>query len=176
MDNSRTKLVGPAIAVGAISLGLIVIGSCGLGQHDTYVPPPPLKAGPYVTPAAHQEPVTSSAVPSVVIPPSPTWRVAPNVPRPSTPFTGFGSAAPSGSADDSPPPEPQSSAETTRETTTGRTTTRTYTRTTTPRSTTDLFPTHDYEPPTNPYDNDVNPYDSVPTTATPPEDNGFDDE
>ncbi|MFI9509327.1 hypothetical protein [Nocardia sp. NPDC052566] len=86
MESSRAKLVGPAIAVGAISAGLVLIGACGVGQHDTYVSPPPLKSGPYVAPAANAKD-TSSTAPKVIIPPSPSWQVAQGPPRRPPGFT-----------------------------------------------------------------------------------------
>ncbi|MEU4345729.1 hypothetical protein AB0H00_31525 [Nocardia sp. NPDC023852] len=91
MENSRAKIAGPAIAAGAVSIGLVLIGACGVGRHDTYVPPPPLKAGEYVEPAAH-EGATGSTTPRVIIPPSPTWKIAPYQQRPATPFSGFSSS------------------------------------------------------------------------------------
>ncbi|GAA5087950.1 hypothetical protein [Nocardia iowensis] len=87
MESSRTKIAGPAIAAGAVSLGLVLIGACGLDKQDTYVAPPPLQSDPYVAPAAHQEP--SGTVPKVSIPPSPTWQIAPYQAPHATPFTGF---------------------------------------------------------------------------------------
>ncbi|MFR9751133.1 hypothetical protein ACL02S_08860 [Nocardia sp. 004] len=87
MDSSKAKIAGPAIAVGAVSIGLVVLGACGVGQHDIYVPPPPLKAGQPADPAAR----TSSPEPStatVIIPPSPSWKIAPYR-RPPAPFEGF---------------------------------------------------------------------------------------
>jgi hypothetical protein len=91
MENSRARIAGPVIAAGAVSIGLVLIGACGVGKHETYVPPPPLKAGQYVEPAAH-EGTTGPTAPKVVIPPSPTWKVAPYQPRPATPFAGFSSS------------------------------------------------------------------------------------
>ncbi|WP_330228769.1 hypothetical protein OHA40_21975 [Nocardia sp. NBC_00508] len=102
MESSRTKIAGPAIAAGAVSIGLVLIGACGVGKHDTYVPPPPLKAGQHAEPVVRED-NTGPTTPRVVIPPSPTWRVAPyNQSRPS-PFAGFvtsTSADPSAPADD----------------------------------------------------------------------------
>ncbi|MFE7746932.1 hypothetical protein [Nocardia sp. NPDC057455] len=89
MESSRTKIAGPAIAVGAVSIGLVLIGACGVGRQDTYVPPPPLKAGEYAEPVVHESTTGGSTTPRVVIPPSPTWRIAPADQRPPTPFAGF---------------------------------------------------------------------------------------
>lgn len=86
MERSRAKLVGPAIAVGAVSAGLILIGACGLGTEDTYVAPPPLKAGENPAPQAREQ-VPASTPPKVIIPPSPSWRVAPAGPRRQAGFT-----------------------------------------------------------------------------------------
>ncbi|MEV0059539.1 hypothetical protein [Nocardia sp. NPDC050718] len=85
MDDSRTKLVGPAIAVGAVSLGLIIIGACGVGQQDVYVPPPPLNADLAAAPARIAEETTSTTT-RISIPPSPSWRIAPYM-SPRKPFS-----------------------------------------------------------------------------------------
>ncbi|MEU0499933.1 hypothetical protein [Nocardia sp. NPDC005998] len=107
MERSRAKIAGPAIAVGAVSLGLVLIGACGLGKHDTYVAPPPIRSANDAAPVVRAG--TTSAVPKVHIPPSPSWQVAPPgpprkpagftdpstspelTPRSSTPFTVPGS-------------------------------------------------------------------------------------
>ncbi|MFF0542955.1 hypothetical protein ACWEVD_18400 [Nocardia thailandica] len=86
MDSSRTKLVGPAVAVGAVSLGLIVIGACGVGQRDTYVSPPPLRDDLAAAPVNMRSDLTGTTTSTISIPPSPTWRIAPNVPV-RTPFS-----------------------------------------------------------------------------------------
>ncbi|MGQ4616305.1 hypothetical protein [Nocardia sp. R7R-8] len=88
MESSRAKIAGPAIAAGAVSIGLVLIGVCGVGKQDTYVPPPPLEAGGYAEPVV-RESATGSTTPKVVIPPSPTWRIAPADQRHPTPFAGF---------------------------------------------------------------------------------------
>ncbi|WP_280492182.1 hypothetical protein [Nocardia asiatica] len=88
MESSRAKIAGPAIAAGAVSIGLVLIGACGVGRQDTYVPPPPLKAGEYAEPVV-RESTTGTTTPKVVIPPSPTWRIAPADQRRPTPFAGF---------------------------------------------------------------------------------------
>ncbi|MQY19955.1 hypothetical protein [Nocardia macrotermitis] len=69
------KVAGPAIAAGAISLGLVLIGACGLGQHDVYVAPPPISADGHVATGTR---AANSASPTyvVVIPPSPSWHIA----------------------------------------------------------------------------------------------------
>ncbi|MEV6134627.1 hypothetical protein AB0L63_00860 [Nocardia sp. NPDC051990] len=77
MQSSRTKIAGPVIAAGAVSLGLVLIGACGLGKHDTYVAPPPIKsANDDAAPAVRYGTSTPTA-PKVIIPPSPSWQVAP---------------------------------------------------------------------------------------------------
>ncbi|WP_328711214.1 hypothetical protein [Nocardia salmonicida] len=85
MDNSRAKLVGPAVAVGAVSLGLIIIGACGVGQQDVYVPAPPLSADLAAAPARVADEPTSTTV-HISIPPSPSWRIAPYM-SPRKPFS-----------------------------------------------------------------------------------------
>ncbi|MFE1597155.1 hypothetical protein [Nocardia sp. NPDC058705] len=85
MDNSRAKFVGPAVAVGAVSLGLIIIGACGIGQQDVYVPAPPLSADLAAAPARVADEATSTTV-QIPIPPSPTWRIAPYM-SPRKPFS-----------------------------------------------------------------------------------------
>ncbi|MFC4125458.1 hypothetical protein [Nocardia rhizosphaerae] len=170
MDDSRTKLVGPAIAVGAVSLGLIVIGACGVGQQDVYVPPPPLRANLAAAPSPVADDTTSTTT-RIPIPPSPTWRIAPYM-SPRKPFslsstetTPSGAPseteeAPESRAEDStteppapepttttpepePEPEPEPTFEPTTETETP-TTTRPY-RTTTPPLT--ELPTRTVSPP-----------------------------
>ncbi|WP_406232684.1 hypothetical protein [Nocardia sp. NBC_01009] len=91
MESSRTKIAGPAIAAGAVSLGLVLIGACGVGKHDTYVAPPPIKSAADAAPMREGSSVT---VPKVFIPPSPTWKVAPNAPRRDVAFTVPPTAAP----------------------------------------------------------------------------------
>ncbi|WP_405161144.1 hypothetical protein OG203_32950 [Nocardia sp. NBC_01499] len=100
MESTRTKIAGPAIAAGAISVGLVLIGACGLGKHDTYVAPPPLQSDPYVAPVAQHEGASVTA-PKVSIPPSPTWQIAPYQAPQATPFTGFSTTTPG----ETPPPE-----------------------------------------------------------------------
>ncbi|MGN2636163.1 hypothetical protein ACTD5D_08205 [Nocardia takedensis] len=103
MMSSRAKIAGPAIAVGAVSAGLVLIGACGIGREDVYVPPPPLEAGQAAVVATMRD-GTSVTAPKVVIPPSPTWKIAPAgpprrpanwTPRPSTSETEEPSEEPS---------------------------------------------------------------------------------
>ncbi|WP_433759209.1 hypothetical protein [Nocardia sp. CA-135398] len=88
MESSRAKIAGPVIAAGAVSLGLVLIGACGLGKHDTYVAPPPIKSANEAVPAVRYGTTTASAAPKVFIPPSPSWQVAPaGPPRKAVGFT-----------------------------------------------------------------------------------------
>ncbi|MEV4125930.1 hypothetical protein [Nocardia sp. NPDC049707] len=104
MQSSRTKIAGPVIAAGAVSLGLVLIGACGLGKHDTYVAPPPIKsANDDAAPAVRYGTSTSTA-PKVIIPPSPSWQVAP----PGPPRKPAGFTVPS-SAPESASPGPRTS-------------------------------------------------------------------
>ncbi|MFE3541886.1 hypothetical protein ACFXK0_02805 [Nocardia sp. NPDC059177] len=193
MDDSRAKVVGPAIAVGAVSLGLIIIGACGVGQQDVYVPPPPIEADLAVAPAPIADEVTSTTSSRVSIPPSPSWRIAPHMsPRkpfslsstettPSEPPTeGAPSeeSRPSEATTESQPPETtvddQPVTTTRPRITTRPSPTRTIPpRTTTPRTTTPRFtiPDGDTEitiPTTRAYDNGTpTPTDSADTGATP---------
>ena len=79
MEN-KTKVAGPLAAAGAVSLGLVLIGACGIGQEDTYVPPPPIRSGPQAADDARHAEATSPTIAQVVIPPSPSWRMAPEPP------------------------------------------------------------------------------------------------
>ncbi|MEV6432093.1 hypothetical protein [Nocardia sp. NPDC051463] len=92
MESSRAKIAGPAVAAGAVSLGLVLIGACGVGKHDTYVAPPPIKSAADAAPIMREG--SSVTVPKVFIPPSPTWKVAPNAPRRDVAFTVPPTAAP----------------------------------------------------------------------------------
>ena len=86
MESSRAKIAGPVIAAGAVSLGLVLIGACGLGKHDTYVAPPPIKSVGDAAPVVRDG--TTATAPRVVIPPSPSWQVAPaGPPRKPVGFT-----------------------------------------------------------------------------------------
>ncbi|MFI6952680.1 hypothetical protein ACIBJI_04335 [Nocardia sp. NPDC050408] len=89
MESSRAKIAGPVIAAGAVSLGLVLIGACGLGKDDTYVAPPPIKSANDANDAvpAVRYGTTTSAAPKVIIPPSPSWKVAPGQPRKPVDFT-----------------------------------------------------------------------------------------
>lgn len=77
---SKTKVAGPLAAAGAVSLGLVLIGACGIGQEDTYVPPPPIRSGPQAAEPAGLTDGPSAGIAKVLIPPSPSWRVAPEPP------------------------------------------------------------------------------------------------
>ncbi|MET7771270.1 hypothetical protein [Nocardia sp. NPDC005366] len=105
MVSSRARIAGPVIAVGAVSVGLVLIGACGVGHHDIYVPPPPLEFGPAAAVATVRDGSTVTA-PKVIIPPSPTWQMAPAGPprRPAgyTPPSSTSAAADSESAPESP--------------------------------------------------------------------------
>lgn len=89
------RVAGPALAAGAVSLGLVLVGSCGLGQRDVYVTPPPLNAGLQSAPPGG---VTTKAPgttgPAVLIPPSPSWRVAVNPPAPRRTLSGVPTTSP----------------------------------------------------------------------------------
>lgn len=76
--DSKTKVAGPLAAAGAVSLGLVFIGACGIGQEDTYVPPPPIHSGPQAVEQAGYSGPTATTIAQVVIPPSPSWRIAPD--------------------------------------------------------------------------------------------------
>ncbi|WP_280266213.1 hypothetical protein [Nocardia wallacei] len=99
------RVAGPAAAAGAVSLGLVLIGSCGLGQRDVYVSPPPLQADLQSAPAGSATPSGTTA-PGVLIPPSPSWRVAVNPPPRRTPFGTPTSAGATVSAVDTTLPAP----------------------------------------------------------------------
>ncbi|PPJ27925.1 hypothetical protein C5E45_15735 [Nocardia nova] len=73
------KVAGPAMAAGAVSLGLVLVGACGIGHKDVYVAPPPLAADLQVATTPITRSGTTTA-PAVIIPPSPSWRVAANTP------------------------------------------------------------------------------------------------
>ncbi|GGK46821.1 hypothetical protein [Nocardia camponoti] len=108
MKKMPTKFLGPLVAVGTVSFGLIVIGACGVGQKDTYVAPPPIQAELAAAPAPIAD-VTSSTTVRLTIPPSPTWQVGPYV-SPRKPFSLSStetseSATPSEGAPEEPRPE-----------------------------------------------------------------------
>ncbi|WP_063045913.1 hypothetical protein [Nocardia pseudovaccinii] len=95
MESSRAKIAGPVIAAGAVSLGLVLIGACGIGKHDTYVAPPPIKSANDDAVPAVRYGTSTSAMTKVIIPPSPSWQVArPGPPRKSVDFTVPPSARP----------------------------------------------------------------------------------
>ncbi|WP_062995300.1 hypothetical protein [Nocardia mikamii] len=84
------RVAGPAMAAGAVSLGLVLIGACGIGHKDVYVAPPPLAADLQVATTPITRSGTTTA-PAVIIPPSPSWRVAANTPaRRTTSATATG--------------------------------------------------------------------------------------
>ncbi|MRH91107.1 hypothetical protein GFY24_27325 [Nocardia sp. SYP-A9097] len=146
-------VAGAAAAVGAVSLGLVLIGACGLGGQDTYVAPPPLNADLQAAPVVSQS--GGSTTPAVVIPPSPTWRVAADQPPRHSPIP----TVTTDPKDASPDPEaPTTASRTTplRPTTTSPSTTR-------PRPTTDSpAPTTESTRPTTPPTTE--PAIAVPTT------------
>ncbi|WP_280419014.1 hypothetical protein [Nocardia carnea] len=78
--DSKTKVAGPLAAAGAVSLGLVFIGACGVDQEDIYVPPPPIHSGPQAVEQARYAEATATTVAQVLIPPSPSWRMAPEPP------------------------------------------------------------------------------------------------
>ncbi|WP_067534720.1 hypothetical protein [Nocardia crassostreae] len=130
---------GAAAAVGVVSLGLVLIGSCGLGRQDTYVPPPPLNADLQAAPSISRS--SGTTTPAVIIPPSPTWRVASGpLPRRTTTST-----EPSTTESDAPEDADPSTSRTTRprpsRTTTPETTVES------PRPTTEPSTILDPEPP-----------------------------
>ncbi|MFJ1457739.1 hypothetical protein [Nocardia wallacei] len=91
----NAKIAGPALAAGAVSLGLVLVGSCGLGQRDVYVTPPPLNAGLQSAPpggVTTKAPGTTAQ--AVLIPPSPSWRVAVNPPAPRRTLSGVPTTSP----------------------------------------------------------------------------------
>ncbi|WP_433490896.1 hypothetical protein [Nocardia grenadensis] len=77
---SKTKVAGPLAAAGAVSLGLVLIGACGIGHEDTYIPPPPIRSGPQAAEPAGFTGEPATGVAKVLIPPSPSWRMAPEPP------------------------------------------------------------------------------------------------
>ncbi|MGW4356628.1 hypothetical protein ACWELJ_31555 [Nocardia sp. NPDC004582] len=79
-------VVYAAAGVGTISAGLILLGACGLGHTDTYVAPPPLNADLQAAPVTSTK-SGASATPAIVIPPSPTWRVAADQPSRRAPIS-----------------------------------------------------------------------------------------
>ncbi|MFD3506279.1 hypothetical protein [Nocardia sp. NPDC058666] len=174
MDNSRAKFVGPAVAVGAVSLGLIIIGACGVGQQDVYVPAPPLSADLAAAPARVADEPTSTTV-QIQIPPSPTWRVAPYM-SPRKPFslsstetspsvTPEGEPAPESPPSQAPPSEATTQSQPPEPTTRPPVTTEDEPTTTRPRLTTRPYPTRTVPPPIVGEDDALEPthsYDHAP--------------
>lgn len=80
------KIAGPAAAAGAIAVGLVLIGVSGLGHRDVHVAPPPLNAGLQSASGGPNagRPGVPTATYEVYIPPSPSWQVAPSMPRTHT--------------------------------------------------------------------------------------------
>ncbi|MFE3193370.1 hypothetical protein ACFXHA_30505 [Nocardia sp. NPDC059240] len=111
-------VVGAAAAVGVVSACLILLGACGIGHNDTYVAPPPINADLQAAPETSSK-STATPTPAVVIPPSPSWRVAADMPSRRAPISTI-TATP-----DDPAADPSSSSRTTpsRPTTTTRPTT-----------------------------------------------------
>ncbi|WP_216896336.1 hypothetical protein [Nocardia alni] len=68
-----TRVAGLALAAGAVSLGLVVIGACDVRPHDVYVAPPPLSTNLPTTDGT-RAPTSTTQV--VYIPPTPSWHVA----------------------------------------------------------------------------------------------------
>lgn len=118
-------VVGAAAAVGVVSASLILLGACGLGHQDTYVAPPPINADLQAAPATSTAKGTTS--PAVVIPPSPTWRVAADMPSRRAPISTITAT----------PDDPAASTRTTPPTSGRPTTTRPTTTTESPRPTTE---------------------------------------
>ncbi|WP_330185283.1 hypothetical protein OHB26_17855 [Nocardia sp. NBC_01503] len=150
-------VAGAAAAVGAVSLGLVLIGACGLGGQDTYVAPPPLNADLQAAPVVSQSGTTT---PGIVIPPSPTWRVAVDQGPRHTPIPTLTTT----SKDQDPDPDPEAPTTASRTTPLHPSTT-TRPTTTRPRPTTDP-PTLTTEParPTTPPVT-TEPAIAVPTTG-----------
>ncbi|QLY32879.1 hypothetical protein [Nocardia huaxiensis] len=149
-----TPLAGAAIAAGAVSLGLVLIGACGLGGQDTYVPPPPLNADLQAAPV-NSASGTGSTTPVVVIPPSPSWRVAAGEPRQPRTTTSAAETT-------EPDPDPED-ADTT---TSSRTTTSRPPRTTRPRpTTTERTTTESTRPTTTEPERTTEPPTTAPTTS-----------
>ncbi|MBF6174564.1 hypothetical protein [Nocardia blacklockiae] len=127
------RVAAPALAAGAVSLGLVLVGSCGLGQHDVYVTPPPLQADLQSAPTGRTT-TSGTAGPGIVIPPSPTWRVAINPPAPRRTLSGV-PATSTGPEPVPPPGEPPHTTEAVDDTLPATTTTRSRPTTTRPTTT-----------------------------------------
>lgn len=88
MESSRARIAGPAIAAGAVSVGLVLVGVFGVDPEDTYVAPPPLKSDPYQAAPARDDDSTETTTVRITIPPSPSWQIAPaGAPRRPAGFT-----------------------------------------------------------------------------------------
>lgn len=118
-------VAGVVAAVGAVSAGLILIGACGLGHQDTYVAPPPINADLQVAPETSTPSHSGTSTTGVIIPPSPTWRVAADMPSRRAPISTITAT----------PDDPLATTTTTTRTTTSRPSTTRPTETT--RTTTD---------------------------------------
>ncbi|GAB3209083.1 hypothetical protein [Nocardia tengchongensis] len=138
-------VVGAAGAVGVVSAGLILLGACGLGHSDTYVAPPPLNADLQAAPASSTK-AGVSATPAIVIPPSPTWRVAADQPSRRAPISTVTATSEDPAAD--PSGSRPSSARPTTTTTRPATTETTRPTTESPRTTTDAPVTTRLDPTT----------------------------
>jgi hypothetical protein len=71
MRDSLRTAAGPAVATLAIAVGVTLVAACGSSADDN-VTPPPLKRG---LSSVVSVPSGSSS-PAVLVPPSPTWRIA----------------------------------------------------------------------------------------------------
>ncbi|MFB7722715.1 MULTISPECIES: hypothetical protein [unclassified Nocardia] len=148
-------VAGVAAAVGAVSLGLVLIGACGLGGQDTYVAPPPLNADLQAAPVVSAT-KNGTTTPAVVIPPSPTWRVAADQPPRHSPISSLPTTDPKDANPDAEAPTTASRTTPLHPSTTRPTTTR-------PRPTTDNpAPTTEYTRTTPPATTE--PAIAVPTT------------
>ncbi|WP_405485505.1 hypothetical protein [Nocardia sp. NBC_00511] len=107
-------VAGVVAAVGAVSAGLILIGACGLGHQDTYVAPPPINADLQVAPETSTPSHSGTSTTGVIIPPSPTWRVAADMPSRRAPISTITAT----------PDDPLATTTTTRTTTSRPSTTR----------------------------------------------------
>ncbi|MFC8047146.1 hypothetical protein [Nocardia sp. NPDC057353] len=78
MESSRARIVGPAVAAGAVSVGLVLVGVFGIEREDTYVAPPPLKSDSVAGAVVRADDgETASSTQRITIPPSPSWQIAP---------------------------------------------------------------------------------------------------
>jgi hypothetical protein len=93
-------VTGLALAAGAVSLGLVLIGACDLRPHDIYVAPPPLSTNLPTADGTRAPTVTTQ---DVYIPPSPSWRVAVSTSPHPTALPSFPTGLPSYSYNPSDP-------------------------------------------------------------------------